>query len=279
MTLINAIDEREKGAVPVSIGTSLALESADGHYPEKPVVEPAPILDVDIFMINQRTLFRNFIGSLKKETLEKAKPRDYLKPFIEELRIIQSFIKERSNGNCQALFYLSGYEHLTDKNFKGAIFKEALTLKQKVDKAREDDFFNLLSKQDLDVPVRFFRGAIEGKYTRTLIVTHHPVDLLQRHLFAKLELLESHTGTIKPRGLWGTKLHGRDMENIPLSEFTLKVFGDGVDFTGLRPTLKRAIHDVAIKDHWTGLSTHALIVNSVSKIEPFEVRESLKQLL
>lgn len=279
MARLDDIDAREKGAVPVSIGTSLALEAADGHYPERPEVNPPPILSVELLLVNLRTVFRNFVGALHKDLLAELKPQHFVKPFLEELRIIESFVKERSNGQCAVLYYLSHYEHLTPSVFPGALFKEAVTLKQKVDHTREDDFFKLLVKTDIDVAARIFDGPIEGKYGKTFIITHLPVDLLQRRLFSKLELLETHSGNIKPRGLWGTKLNGRDMENIPLNAFTLKVFGDGVQFVGQRTKLKQAVLDVALLDHWTGLSTDALIRHSITKVSDLELQNTLKTLL
>lgn len=276
MNLFQLVDGREHGALPVSIGTSLALESAFGRYPEKPVVTPPPIAGVDLVMMNLRTLFRNLLGAIDRTYVESVMPKHLLPALSEETTILEASIKEETAGKTQVVFYYSDYAHLTHQTFKGALFREIKTPKQMAMQALEGATFDQIAGQEIAKRVLHFEGPLQGRYPRTLIITHCPVDLLAYGRFSHVDLLESHTGTIKPRALWGTKLTGqRESVHLPLMAFTLSVFGDGVHFSSQRPTLKNAVLDVATLDHWTGLSTQALVKNSITKIKDPNIREEL----
>ena len=95
----------------------------------------------------------------------------------------------------------------------------------------------------------------------------------------KLELIESHTGAIKPFPLWSSKFSGTIKVELPFNAFTLKVFGDGVHFLGKRPTLKKAVLAQAEADHWTGLTTEDKIRDSLKKIADPTVKAELMELL
>lgn len=278
MKLNQVVDNREKGQVPVSIGTALAIESAEGIYPDRPPVSPAPILATELLMVNLRTLLRNLIGAIPSEHRSQVKVESIVPSLIEELNILNGIIPSISEGRCRVSFYVSEYRHLTPAHFKGATFKQAVTPKQLEQKKLESDVFSLLAEKPLPPNILHFDGKIEGKFPRTMIITHLPVDLLARYQFEKLELLESHTGAIKPFPMWGTKLSG-DTEHLPFNAFTLKLFGDGVQFLGKRPTAKRELLQWAEKDHWTGLTTMDKIRNTVSKIQDKEIRDELTELL
>lgn len=278
MNANQVVDNREKGQVPVSIGTALAIEAAQGIYPDRPPVSPAPILSTQLLMINMRTLFRNLVGAIQTEHRATAKPGDIAASLAEELHILNGIIPTVSEGRCRVSYYISDYQHLTPAHFKGASFKVPSTPKQLELSALERTVFDVLSEKVLPTNILHFNGKIEGKYPRTMIITHLPVDLLARYSFEKLDLLESHTGAIKPSPMWGSKLTG-DTENIPFNSFTLKLFGDGVQFLGQRPTIKRALLERAHADHWTGITSLDGVRNSISKIQDKEVREELLNLL
>lgn len=274
-----AVDQREKGQVPVSIGTALAIESAEGNYPDRPPVVPAPILDAQLLLVNMRTLFRNLYGAISTDYRPQVKAKDIVPSLAEELHILNSIIPVVSNGRCQVLHYYSNYEHLTATHFAGATFKLPSTPKQMEHAALEKEVFELLSESVLPSNILEFRGKIEGKYPRTFILTHLPVDLLARYQFEKLELLESHTGAIKAFPQWGSKLSGDVKDNMPFNAFTLKLFGDGVQFLGKRPSVKKAILHHATLDHWTGLTSMDLIRSTIGKIQDAEIKSELQQLL
>lgn len=279
MNLQQVVDNRDKGQIPVSIGTSLALEAADGQYPDRPIVEPPPIKSISCLMVNVRTLYRNMLGAVDRERKDALTPELIVPALLEELHIIESFAKERSEGRCSAVFYISNYGHLTQKQFPGAIFKIPSTEKQKRDSDLESRTLSKLVARNLPSNFMLYKGQIEGRFPASFIITHLPLDLLSRPAFQKLELLESHTGNIKTPGMWGSKLSGKDLDHIPFNPFTLKVFGDGVQFMGQRPSVKKAVLEVAQIDRWSGLTTMPLIEYSVTKIKDRELRESVESLL
>ena len=71
--------------VPISIATALAIESLIGKNPEAPVVEDH-LGEIDILMINVRTLTRNVIGAIQKEDKEVVE----VNPFAMEFQAPKS---------------------------------------------------------------------------------------------------------------------------------------------------------------------------------------------
>ena len=70
------LESREKGQLPISIASSLAIESALGIMESdepgyKPPASP-PLLDYDAIWINLRTLFRNLHGSMNRVDADKV---------------------------------------------------------------------------------------------------------------------------------------------------------------------------------------------------------------
>lgn len=278
MNLSQVVDQREKGDVPVSIGTALAISAAEGTYPDRPV-NPPPIQSVESVFINVRTLLRNLIGAVGRDARSQMQPKYLIPALLEELYVLDANIKERTSGRCQAVFYLSEYRHLKDRAFDGALHRFPATPKQQHDATLEAATLTGLLVKELPDAFRHFPGAIQGQFPKSLIITHCPVDLLARYQFQKLDLLESHTGAIKPFAMWGSKLNGQGLDHIPLNAFTLKVFGDGVHFNSQRPSLKKALLEVAATDRWTGLTTLPLIKQSIGKVRDPELRQQLEALL
>ncbi len=279
MNLIQTVDNREKGEVPVSIGTALALAGLIGKHPDRPEEKTPPIEGVQLLMVNIRTLFRNLLGAVDRTEKPYLKEQHIVPALIEEISVISAFVTEFTNGRTQALFYVGQYKHLTDERFKGASLKVPTTAAQLAYSQLEQAAVELLKRKELHGNVIEFSGPISGNYPKTAILTHMPVDLLEKNKFQKLELLESHTGALKPPAMWGSKLAGQNTQALPFNVFTLKVFGDGVSISGKRPSVKRAIMDVAMSDRWNGLSTMALIENSVKKIKDSEIKNELLMLL
>lgn len=276
---LRAIDSREKGAVPISIGTALAVEAAFGQYPDRPE-SPAPINRYSLVLFNVRTLFRNLVGSVAKEDRERIDAGAIASGLLEEFHLISAVISEFTHNRCAVMFYISDYAQLNQTVFKGATFKVANTPKQLAYQALENDTLKQLAKKDLPENVIHFKGdLLSGKFNNTLIVTHRTVDLLAGKAFTKFDLLESHTGRIKPPVLWGTKLNSEVGNLLPLNHFTIEVFGDGVDFLGKRPTLKRAVEDLAKAKNWVYSVSPRYVKECVSQISDKEIREELLELL
>jgi hypothetical protein len=83
----------------------------------------------------------------------------------------------------------------------------------------------------------------------------------------KLDLLESHTGKLKPRYEWGSKFYplgDRDMSHLPFIEKLLLIFGDKVLIQPALTKIRQQVYDVSIKRGWTSMTTKAKVVMDLS---------------
>lgn len=248
---------REKGAtVKISIGTALAVEGALGVYPDKPVT-PAPIRLYQQVWFNMYTLLRNTLGSLTADQQRAVLPAELADALREDMLGADHAISVATKGTCKAVFYLNDYTSLP-KRFPAADLKQPTTADQEARQALENATMALLSKSPPDVDVRSYGLSIVGHHPNALIVTHILVDLLSRYEFKRLDLLESHTGTIKPPAKWNTKLglNPEAVDRIPFHPFTLAIFGDrSVQFRPQSLSLRRQLVQIATEDKWTSVST------------------------
>ncbi len=273
------VDSREKGQFPISIGTSLAVEAAGGVYPDRPV-EPAPVLQVREVWFNLRTLYRNLFGCLPSDLKERVTHGPLAMALIEEMGILEAAILKISNGGARAVFYVCDYSTLRQK-FPKAALKVPTTPKQIMQHALETAAIRTVLEQGVAHDLRMYRFEITGTHPASFIVTHLPVDLLSRYSFAKLDLLESHTGMIKPPPQWNTKLtNGKELTNIPFGRFSLQVFGDnGHHFAAAPRSVREAVLQLAQERRWTAVTTEEKIRESLRSISNPVDRAALLSLL
>ncbi len=263
-----AIDGREKGQIAVSIATSLALEGAFGIYPERPQ-SPAPITEgVREVWINLRTLVRNFYGAFKPEAKDVVTPPTAATALLEEMGIVEGAINQHSQGMVSVIFYLCDYSEVI-RRFPKANLKQPKTPSQEAQALLEKQTLDALLQLEPPQTIRRYRLDIDSGHPHAFMITHYPVDLLNRYKFAKLELLESHTGVLKGPALWYTKLtNGKQYDFLPFCKFTIQVFGDGGQlFSPQLPSVKKEIIEIAQADHWTPVTTDAKIRASLSKVK------------
>jgi hypothetical protein len=278
--LVAIIDQREKGAVPVSIGTSLAIEGAAGAYPDRPE-NPAPILKVKEVWFNIRTIIRNLVESIPTDQRDALTAEALWPALVEEVTIIEAAIVRASTGMARAVFYLCNYLHLQRK-FPKAVLRQANTPKQIKMRDLEEGLLRRIGKEGISVDYRVFNShEITGHHPESFILTHYPVDLLARYAFKKLELLESHTGIVKGYTQWHTKLTGgNEHDNIPFCALTLQVFGDkGNHFAAMSSRLKKAVLDVAASENWSSVTTRDKMLLSFRKVEDPTDRATLISML
>ncbi|MNP89044.1 hypothetical protein D3C85_14400 [compost metagenome] len=265
---MEAISSREVGQIPISIGSSRALEGAfgileDNHNP-KPIIHK-----VDVLYVNLRTLIRNMVGAINHEKLHDVMPEDLANALLNELTIFEQAVSSYTNGRVSVVPYLCSYLSIP-KKFPAAILKAARTDLQMQSAMREENTitefkeiakvhqYDKVVETDIDLP---------NDPRRVLIMTSYAIDLLQRYKFGSLTLLESHTGAAKPPALWHTKLtNGKDLPNMPFDRMTLQFFGDGGNlFTGFPIKYRRVLLAIAEKNRWTPLTTKEYILSSVKK--------------
>ena len=270
------IIHRTTSEFPISIGTSLILESL---FPKQVPAHGAgtavaPNLSkYNTHYYNVATLVRNIVSAIESHLIPTTRPRDIASVLIEEIELIHEVYVE-SRTNMEVVYYL-----FTSPQFKGGVqrvftgktlVKEELI--QKTLLVLPDMFTNL-------EPVDRIRITTAGN---KLITTHIPMDLIRfgstpvssykcvkncRYSntgdIHRLNLVESHTGTIKNHREFHTKFFkvpGADMSRIPFVQEMLMLFGDNTNIKPMGLKVRREVIELAAAKRW--LPTQAPRVRS-----------------
>lgn len=267
---IKLLLSREIGmSVPVSIGTALIVESDNAALDKWE----------SHLLINIRTLVRNIIGSVDYSQRTILMTDDIVDILIEEMDILKQVLPDYKPG-LEISYYLPDYSGIMHD------FKHANPKLYDTEKLQWEYIVGyrvcqrmLEYNRDKDHPVKFIECGwkLERDKRPTTLLTSFPSDLLSQYQFPKMNLLESHTGKIKLRRDWYSKLSGdRDVnKNIPFNKFTLTVFGDGVFFLVVNRKVKRIVLEMASRDKWNYTTTDARIKMSISHIRHEEDRKIL----
>lgn len=254
---------RATGQFPLSIATSLAIESACGIHPEIIAKKP-PVRDFQELWINVKTLFRNLYGSLDKETAEIVSFHEMGQTLIQEMETIRSIIAEYS-PSTKVVYFINEYLNI-ERDYPHAVIRSETTEKKR-------DYQNLLDQtieqyldKNKELGIVLSIGKLEPKsYVSAMIMTHMVLDLIARYKFDNLVLLESHTGKIKPFPQWYTKyFNGKDLPMIPFQIGLLQIFGDDVTFKPLSIKIRKEIAAVAEKRSWAAITSKDRIRSNLS---------------
>lgn len=228
------LDNRPQSGFPLSVGTSLSLETI--FSPIIPVIdetrEVKSIPDTNmysVYVFNISTLLRNLINSIKYSDLVIISKKDIYDTLLEEIDFLTTIF---NNNNLTIKFYVNNYQYVKDTYEEKGILRKATTEKQLFIDSINKFCLDLLRKED-DVS-HFHKDIIYNMDDTALLFTHIPFDLLSYKNFIKLDLFESHTGAIKTRKDWWTKYHpvpNYDMSFLPFMEYLLTVFGDSIMFS------------------------------------------------
>lgn len=273
------LEERAIGQFPLSVATSLALESLCNIHPDHSYPEP-PLWGYQELWINMKTLFRNLMGALEKGEDMAALPVPVAEALLEEMEAIKQIVADYSSGKCKVVFYISNYEGMA-KKYPRATLRMDNTEKQKFMQAFYVKTIEALNKIHPDHGIELFKLKLEPKQrTKALILTHIAYDLVSHPSFEKLTLIESHTGALKDREKWYTKYYnGREIPNIPFREDLLQVFGDSETFRPMAPVVKKDLIDLATKYRWSSLTTFDKILFSIENLTNPYLRDLLKAIL
>lgn len=260
---VPGISGRELGVgVPVSIGTSIAMESALGLLPEHETAKPV-INDYDAVWINLRTIYRNLMGAMETESRKTLMPEEIAEAINNEMMIIQSAISDKTRGLVSVVFYVCNFSSL-NRRFPHAAHRNVNTQNQQTSYTLEQTSIRMVLDSGTMADVRKFDIEFGESGKKVLLVTHQPIDLLNRYKFGKLDLLETHTGAIKPPSRWYTKLNGgKDLVNIPFDRMTLQVFGDSTMFSPMNLKIRRHLVELAKKHGWTYLTTRDYVMKCI----------------
>jgi hypothetical protein len=212
-------------------------------------------------------LARNILSAIDKDTKAKLQPTDYAAAVHEELEVIFSSLEK--HPKCRLVIYLPTYQSL-NIYYPNANLFVASTDVQKAKAKLDDDIFKAIDKIKSSFP-----GFVIDTDTKfpdlrqgsVAVLTHYPVDLISFPSGVEVSLLESHTGLIKPKYQWYTKLkNGSSLYKIPFNRATLQIYGDNAQmFNPIKPDLRKQLMDVAEQDKWTQFTTVDKLINCVER--------------
>lgn len=259
-----SLADRTIGGFPIAIGTSLALETLfeprlPPYDPERTIPEKGDIRHYQTAWFNVATLFRNVVGAVTKEQFKAASIRDLVEALEHECDVIQSIFEQEGQNACKPFFYIAEYPQLERHRKQNLVdMREERTLDQLAYKTAWLDVVKALKKYSTKSWWQSVEDAVvPPQRTRSLIVTHVPLDLSQYGKFDRLVLLESHTGKLKPRTLWYTKYHelGREtLHTLPFHKPLLYLFGDHTQIRPTAPSLRRMIVEISRNRQWTPMT-------------------------
>lgn len=254
--------DRVTGTYPISMATSLAIEGAThtGEYEDEKAKEF--VLRNKTLMVNVRTLFRNAHNAFSTDHQQRLSIGAIVDSVREDMEEVLNVLG-KLEPDCEVEFYYCTYKGVNDK-FKSANFYNATTDKQKAYRDLEVDLFKNMDKVVPEgVEVSEYKIDLDGGKP-TVLLTHHPIDLLSAGNFPSVSLLESHTGKVKGPSEWCTKLTNKP-EMIPFSKMTLTLFGDGVVFAPQPIKFRRKVLELAKKYKWTYKTPDTRVIEAVKR--------------
>lgn len=254
--------DRTLGFFPMSIGTSLAFEGLFRVGDHADMSGKVNHDSYEAIYINMRTLVRNVIQAYESDAINYIKNESIIEGVEQDQGQIISTLAEMA-PNKKVVFYICTHESLNRK-YPNARFKVAETPKQLLLEALETGvltYFHDLMKES--EPDNIFDLDISSTL-RTLILTHQPLDLLSNYKFPDLYLLESHTGKIKSKRDWYTKLNiKKEIMCIPFTKAMLQIFGDGAMFLAQDLKVRRELVVIGNKRKWNGMTTHSRMIEDI----------------
>lgn len=271
------MQHRTIGMLPMSVGTSLAIEpylapgAQIGVRPKQPKLE--------VLMVNISTVIRNVIQAYDTPSRAKLTVTQLHTDVIEDLEILYNTLPQIGIVKPEMMLYDRQYGLLA-RQYPNAILRSAVNPNQKHLAVLEKGVITMLHstlKQFL-----LTTDKLPSSPKSIYVLTHHPVDLVDHPSgYKHLNLLESHTGKIKGMDQWHTKLtNGNELDRIPFNRLTLQVFGDRTtDFKAHKFAYRQAVLALAEQFKWTPMTTLTRVKLGVSSLKDPELKTALTQML
>lgn len=264
------VTSREMGQYPLSIGTSMALESLMNIHPDLKH-DHLPINDISQLWVNVKTMYRNLVGSMSRDDGDKCQVNDLVYGLNEDISNL--FQWGQDNGHIDIVIYSSDYAHF-DKKYPEALLKLPNTDLQKFQAEREVKVFNTFFKEKMFIKrndkgngnIFWFKDKVKPlSPTQSGMITHFPYDLTNDYAFDKLLLIESHTGAVKPKSKWYTKYYnGKKYQPLPFRLDLLQILGDGIQFRPWPMKIRNIILEIASNNRWTPMTTQDKMIKNIS---------------
>lgn len=270
---------------PASIGTGLALQKICGLDEEGARVGREVLSHYQVLMINLRTLYRNYHASHSATERDAITKEQGVQDLNRDIRVATEVANDVTGGRTHVLLYSNGYNSIL-KRYPYAKIKEPNTFLQKQYADFENQTIEALYEQRDAYGLEISLGDLTlpqlPSATNVLLLTHFPVDLLHGHDWETFDLLESHTGSIKSKLQWNTKLGIAEehRERIPFNKMTWQLFGDkGSMISPQDIRLRKALIDVAEKYRWNTATTQNRIEFSLKEYGDPVLRGEMLKLL
>lgn len=272
----DSLATRAVSGFPVSIGTSLALETLfsprqQPYDPERQVPERVDAGQYQECWINLTTLFRNLIGSVQKEVFLTVTEAELVDTLLMEMEVIDSLFQNEGGGTCRPRYYWCSYKNLKSHVPKQIKFREDKTHAQIAYAQKMERVLKLISKQT-EAAQEFDSEIKTQQKGAALMISHVPYDLLNHRHFSKLSLLESHSGKLKNKNQWFSKYYpvgDADLSHMPFLRRLLMVFGDRVLIQPSDFKLRKLLVEIAQKRQWTPMTSDAMVIQGLE----LEVKE------
>lgn len=259
----DALDNRTRGAQSsLSIGTAMIFESESAEIDKW----------CSVVLINLMTLARNMIACVPSDARVSILAQDVADELLNEIELLKTLVPE-INSKSIADFYYPDYSTIY-REYSKTKARVASTPIQKYEASLYHELYRILSKwnDDKEHPLKFRKSnhRLNKDPRETTLFTHVPSDLLSQYQFPKMNLLESHTGRVKIRREWNTKLNhnpDEDVSNIPFCKFTLQIYGDRLFFLTADRKLKAYVKRLAQENDWNALTTESRIRSSINKVK------------
>lgn len=266
--------DRDLGRYPISIGTSLAIETIAGINKDKPVKGIPPIRQYETMLISIRMLMRNIYSSITDRRVAEDLPeQDFYDALIMEMRYLKEAILSH-NPNMKIVYYATTYNKIAVK-FPMARIKMQRSMSTMKYADLEVSALKAIFKNEAVPAKRMdYLEKIEVSL-RTLVWTNSPIDLITLNK-PLVSLLESHTGNIKDRSQWHTKFTGdKDFSRIPFNKAHIQVMGDGGYLLSPIVRYKNRLLRIAEENKWNTTTPMSKVLADVSKSGEKELLEYL----
>lgn len=260
------LDSRALGTFPVSIATALAFDGLYGKHPDNKGGKDLSSL-ASVVYVNLRTLWRNVYGAVEdREKADSVSAKQYMEAILNEISEIDTHLLTMPEP-MDVVFYLPTYRSLARRYGSGNL-KLPNTPLQKKKVELENGAMDLLLDRfksvenkpfievDVDIDVKQF-----GK---VFVLSHLPMDLLAIKGASDIYLLESHTGAVKGKRSWYTKLSSVKNPVIPFNKATMLFFGDSGGIFKAQPmNFRKRLVEVAEASKWNFGTTDARMTQSL----------------
>ncbi len=219
------------------------------------------------------TLARNIVSSITDKRVKDGliSSTKLMDTVMDEVEIIASLYQD---VKCKPILFIPDYTKL----YKGMNAGKEAKLSSK-DYLLQQYVINGLKKKVYDVSMEVHHNTylLKASSGSILITTHVPVDLLNYSKLPNLKLLESHTGKLKDKHMWFSKLHpiGKNPMNIfPFMEELVFILGDKNVSQPMKLSIRRLLHAYGTERKWSTFTNRMVIMQDIKR-NP-ELKEAIK---